>query len=346
MSAIDFQKMLREERRIARAARALTLARAQPAEPEAEPEPEPEAVQQQQQQQQQEQQEQAGCCEPCWAAAALDSLRPLNLAAYRCKGDSAPRSVFYIPEFVTEEQALSLFRAVAADSGSWVQLRRRRLQCHGGTVLPEGTVAEPLPPHLRRVCELLQHRHVFPPPRLVLGSSGGSSGSSSSSSAAPAGGDGDGGSLLLAPNHVLVNEYAPGEGIMPHCDGPLYHPAVAILTLNSHTVFDFWPSAAAAAAPGTPPARSLLLQPRSLLLFGADAYTDYLHGIEGRLVDHVGGGDHRELAGKGGVLGEMGSTAAADTSSRLPVVLERGTRVSLTVRHVLNMRPRQPSEEE
>lgn len=31
------------------------------------------------------------------------------------------------------------------------------------------------------------------------------------------------------PNHVLVNAYQPGQGIMPHEDGPLYHPAVAIL---------------------------------------------------------------------------------------------------------------------
>ena len=29
------------------------------------------------------------------------------------------------------------------------------------------------------------------------------------------------------PNHVLVNEYLPGQGIMPHTDGPLFHPTIA-----------------------------------------------------------------------------------------------------------------------
>eukprot|EP00897_Mesotaenium_endlicherianum_P009546 jgi/Mesen1/861/ME000114S10941 len=42
-------------------------------------------------------------------------------------------------------------------------------------------------------------------------------------------------------NHVLVNEYKPGQGIMPHQDGPLYHPVVAILSLGSSAVMHFTP---------------------------------------------------------------------------------------------------------
>lgn len=42
------------------------------------------------------------------------------------------------------------------------------------------------------------------------------------------------------PNHVLVNEYKPGEGILPHEDGPLYYPVVTNITLNSHAVIDFY----------------------------------------------------------------------------------------------------------
>ncbi len=41
-------------------------------------------------------------------------------------------------------------------------------------------------------------------------------------------------------NHVLVNAYLPGEGIMPHEDGPLYHPAVCILSLGSPAILRFW----------------------------------------------------------------------------------------------------------
>lgn len=64
-------------------------------------------------------------------------------------------------------------------------------------------------------------------------------------------------------NHVLVNEYKPGEGIMvrwvleqivkarkcvtvhiwslqPHEDGPLFHPVITTINLGSHTVLDFY----------------------------------------------------------------------------------------------------------
>ena len=41
-------------------------------------------------------------------------------------------------------------------------------------------------------------------------------------------------------NHVLVNSYLPGEGIMPHQDGPLYHPAVCILSLGCPAIVRFW----------------------------------------------------------------------------------------------------------
>ena len=41
------------------------------------------------------------------------------------------------------------------------------------------------------------------------------------------------------PNHVLVNAYQPGEGILPHEDGPLYYPAVAILSLAAPAVVRF-----------------------------------------------------------------------------------------------------------
>ena len=33
-------------------------------------------------------------------------------------------------------------------------------------------------------------------------------------------------------NHVLVNEYLPGQGIMAHKDGPMYSPHVIILSLG------------------------------------------------------------------------------------------------------------------
>ena len=40
-------------------------------------------------------------------------------------------------------------------------------------------------------------------------------------------------------NHILINDYPPGIGIMPHSDGPAYHPKVFVLSLNSYCIINF-----------------------------------------------------------------------------------------------------------
>lgn len=127
------------------------------------------------------------------------------------------------------------------------------------------------------------------------------------------------------PNHVLVNEYKPGEGILPHEDGPLYYPVVTNITLNSHTVLDFYlPRKSNGGETGDEDAKattaigSLLLQPRSLLITSGALYTDYLHGIEPRTEDVV----DETIKNLGTCSAELGT------------VLQRGTRVSLTIRVV------------
>ena len=44
-------------------------------------------------------------------------------------------------------------------------------------------------------------------------------------------------------NHVLLNEYLPGQGIMPHVDGDLFYPTISTLNVGSHTVINFYKSA-------------------------------------------------------------------------------------------------------
>ncbi|GJM84594.1 hypothetical protein PR202_ga00278 [Eleusine coracana subsp. coracana] len=113
-----------------------------------------------------------------------------------------------------------------------------------------------------------------------------------------------------AINHVLINEYHPDQGIMPHQDGPAYYPVVAILSLASPVVIDFTPHQRLRGQEHTDPQNlqsnelqtppkmesngshelegtsesdttsSLLLMPGSLLIFKDQAYTDYLHGIQ------------------------------------------------------------------
>lgn len=43
-----------------------------------------------------------------------------------------------------------------------------------------------------------------------------------------------------APNHVLINEYEAGQGIMPHEDGAAYFPVVVTVSLGASIVLDIY----------------------------------------------------------------------------------------------------------
>nr|XP_048294527.1 alpha-ketoglutarate-dependent dioxygenase alkB homolog 6 isoform X2 [Myodes glareolus]XP_048294535.1 alpha-ketoglutarate-dependent dioxygenase alkB homolog 6 isoform X2 [Myodes glareolus] len=132
----------------------------------------------------------------------------------------------------------------------------------------------------------------------------------------------------LPANHVLVNQYLPGEGIMPHEDGPLYYPTVSTISLGSHTVLDFYEPRQPEddvpieqPRPSPQPITSLLVEPRSLLVLRGTAYTHLLHGIAATLVDELD-------------AASLPPNAAACQSALPGAHLVRGTRVSLTIRRV------------
>ncbi|XP_040832331.1 alpha-ketoglutarate-dependent dioxygenase alkB homolog 6 isoform X2 [Ochotona curzoniae] len=132
----------------------------------------------------------------------------------------------------------------------------------------------------------------------------------------------------LPANHVLVNQYLPGEGIMPHEDGPLYYPTVSTISLGSHTVLEFYeprhPEDDAPTEQPRPlprPIASLLLEPRSLLVLRGRAYTRLLHGIAATRVDVL-------------EATSLPCNAAACPSALPGARLDRSTRVSLTIRRV------------
>ncbi|GIL57147.1 hypothetical protein Vafri_12447 [Volvox africanus] len=119
-------------------------------------------------------------------------------------------SLFYVQDYVVPEQEAALLREVRASKSKWVQLSGRRLQNLGGVVHSKGLIPAPLPSWLEPLLTRL------------------------------AGEGGEGGLYGgKPPNHVLVNSYLPGEGIMPHEDGPAYHPVVAILSLGAPAVLRF-----------------------------------------------------------------------------------------------------------
>jgi alkylated DNA repair protein alkB family protein 6 len=83
------------------------------------------------------------------------------------------------------------------------------------------------------------------------------------------------------PDNVLINRYEAHEGILHHTDGPAYHDTVAILSLGSDCVLSFRRNLPAEMI-GTAFAGdvcSVLLRRRSLLVFEKEAYADFKHGI-------------------------------------------------------------------
>eukprot|EP00441_Pelagodinium_beii_P019835 CAMPEP_0197657768 /NCGR_PEP_ID=MMETSP1338-20131121/44833_1 /TAXON_ID=43686 ORGANISM="Pelagodinium beii, Strain RCC1491" /NCGR_SAMPLE_ID=MMETSP1338 /ASSEMBLY_ACC=CAM_ASM_000754 /LENGTH=253 /DNA_ID=CAMNT_0043234217 /DNA_START=222 /DNA_END=980 /DNA_ORIENTATION=- len=165
---------------------------------------------------------------------------------------AAPPSVMLMEEWLPPEAEAVLLGNLQARHADFVQLRGKRTAMYGGKPGPSFE-PEALPSWLQKLCE-----------------------SVSASSA-----------MEEVPNHVLVNQYQAGEGIMPHTDGPAYLPRAAILSLGSAVVFEFWRDHAHAKTGESPV--SLLLPPRSLLVFEAEAYTSHLHGIADRRFDELQG---------------------------------------------------------
>nr|CAH0103757.1 unnamed protein product [Daphnia galeata] len=108
--------------------------------------------------------------------------------------EKCPSSAYYIQNFLTvEEEQLLLKNVYNVPQTKWTQLLRRRLQNWGGIPHPNGMVPEVIPQWLQTYLDKIADLNVF---------SG-------------------------TPNHVLINEYKPNEGIMPHLDGPLYSSTIA-----------------------------------------------------------------------------------------------------------------------
>jgi alkylated DNA repair protein alkB family protein 6 len=77
---------------------------------------------------------------------------------------------------------------------------------------------------------------------------------------------------------VLINEYLPGQGIMPHKDGPAYHSVVCTVSLGASLCLDIY----ATKEDGTierEPCGKILQEPRSLLITTDEIYRNHLHGI-------------------------------------------------------------------
>ena len=203
------------------------------------------------------------------------------LGSYRVK--NAPDTVYYIPNFITEDEETHILKMVYnAPKPKWTCLRNRRLQDYGGIPHPNGLIPEPIPSWLTTFMTRISDLRIF----------------------------GDG-----TANHCLVNEYIPGQGIMPHLDGPTFYPTVSTISCGSHTILEF-----ADLNDNSGRACDLLLERRSLVIVQKEMYTAHMHSIseikEDVLTDRCVNVDNCS------VKYEVGD------------VLKRDTRISLTIRYV------------
>jgi len=215
-------------------------------------------------------------------------------------------SVYYIPNWVEKSQEADFMHIADGNMAAWEDMRTRSTQewgAGGRCSCGRGLMREPLPPTQQPLADALHHLGVF-----------------------------DG--ALYPMNSVRINGYRPGQGIYPHCDGAVYYPKVAILSLGSPCIFSFFHESGTEDCTkwdkdndvpgghvGGQPLSSVLLEPRSLLVFGRDAFWKHRHGISQVARDEV--------------TSEVCNLHMLDRPYKVGDRVDRTRRVSLTMRHLL-----------
>jgi len=246
-----------------------------------------------------------------------DFQSPIDTSSFKCELlDSAcftGEGLYYIPDFITEAQEDDLLQCID-ESGNHnpkvcTVLSSRRLQCWGGMVGSDvpGSYKEPLPLFLKQIIKsLLVSSGIFENDEENV------------------------------PDHTLINFYDDGQGILHHTDGPRYRPRVAILSLSSSCIMTFKPylKPNEVGEKDCKDLFSVVLNPRSLLIFENEVYESLMHGIYPTKFD---------------VVGQIPGTLddATNTHTQVPCVnchlakvnvgdvITRGKRVSLTFRKAL-----------
>ncbi|KAK4242572.1 alpha-ketoglutarate-dependent dioxygenase alkB 6 [Achaetomium macrosporum] len=181
-----------------------------------------------------------------------------------CRITALPPAAYYIADFITEEEEEAILHKVeTAPKARWRQLTHRRLQTWPSDLVKDTLLdARPLPDWLENpvVSRILSIPLSDGEPNIFAGSP------------------------HLRPNHVLINEYPPNTGIMPHKDGGAYYPVVCTVSLGSSLCLNLHKNKEDGALDPELVWR-ILQEPRSLLITTADLYSEYLHGIEPVSVD-------------------------------------------------------------
>lgn len=163
----------------------------------------------------------------------------------------------YIPNYVDRGEQTQLIQAI--DRQPWQFDRDRRLQQHGyqynyqqGSLVSSKYLG-PLPDWADRITQKISCDRIMQSPL----------------------------------DHLVVNEYLPGQGIRSHIDcRNCFGNTILILSLMSTCVMEFTHNQTQTKVP-------VLLEPRSLVILQKVARYQWLHGVAPRKVDEYQG---RELA--------------------------------------------------
>lgn len=183
----------------------------------------------------------------------------------------------------TQKQKVSRFVYIFAMLWLTMILTLRLINC-GGVPTQKGMIAEEMPAYLQVYVDKVNDLGIF----------------------------GE-----MKANHILLNEYRAGQGIMSHFDGPLFYPTISTISVGSHTVLEFHqPRSEDDEAGSRPePAFKLLVEPRSLLILKDDLYFRYMHSISEIEQDDL-------------------SDPLIKNFPARDEKIQRGTRFSLTIRNV------------
>ena len=223
------------------------------------------------------------------ASLSLDSARVADL----------PESCFYMPDFINDEEGKRILTEInKLPTTRWTVLSRRRLLSIPSALTGtnrDTLLAAPMPTWFEPIQKRFMQFGLF---------------RDSSHNTA---------------NHILINEYKPGEGIMPHEDGPAYHPLTATISLGGHTVLEIYKKNETGEREAKPTWR-ILQEPRSLLVTTGGMYKNTLHSIAEKTVDDKLG---PEMIVNWHMLGNISSFESGSA--------KRQTRISLTCRDVLKV---------
>ncbi|EAN80049.1 2OG-Fe(II) oxygenase superfamily, putative [Trypanosoma equiperdum] len=230
--------------------------------------------------------------------------------------------LYYIPNYISEEEEQEMMEAVRSTPRELkTQLTKRTVQewgCSMCETCNKSFVSDRnMPPWVEACTDMQVYDGIFTP--------------------------------SVFPNSVRVHEYHPHEGIAPHCDGPIYVPRVSVLSLGTPCVMFFYSRREPYSEPmehyndtfrfkegiaKESPIQSVVLEPRSLLVFAGDVFHYYPHGTCDRKIVPL----TTEVAGR-----VVNRHLLQDPDIK---EVHKGFRVSVTTRNLLPRCNHQPERTE